>query len=72
MPGAIGDHVRTLYDTILAYVFDDLDNAGIPFKGGRGKSTKKAHSAIVFIRTSHLLMTSGTSRASSLICFSTA
>ncbi len=38
---ASGDHVRTLHDTILAYVFDDLDNAGIPFKGGRGNSTKK-------------------------------
>ncbi len=32
--GANGDHVRTLHDTILAYVFDDLDSAGIPFKGG--------------------------------------
>ena len=38
--GASGDHVRTLHDTILAYVFDDLDNAGIPFKGGRANSTK--------------------------------
>jgi hypothetical protein len=38
--GANRDHVRTLHDTILAYVFDDLDNAGIPFKGGRGKYTK--------------------------------
>ena len=38
--GASGDHVRSLHDTILAYVFDDLDNAGIPFNGRRGSSTK--------------------------------
>ena len=39
--GASGDHVRTIHDTILAYVFDYFVNAGIPFKGGRGNSTKK-------------------------------
>jgi hypothetical protein len=50
---------------ILAYVFDDLDAAGIPFKGGRGRSTK-AHSAVAFTRTSNLPMTSDTSRESSL------
>ncbi len=38
--GTKGDHVRTLHDTVLAYLFDDLKAAGIPFRGGPGKSTK--------------------------------
>jgi hypothetical protein len=47
-----GDHVRTLHDTILVvFVFDDLDSAGIPFKGGLGKYTKKTFSTTAFTRT---------------------
>ncbi len=39
--GANGDHVRTLHDTVLAYIFDELKAAGIFFRGGPGNSTKK-------------------------------
>jgi hypothetical protein len=39
--GANGDHVRTLHNTVMAYVSDDLDAAGISFQGGLGKFTKK-------------------------------
>ena len=62
--GAKGDPVRTLHGTVLAYLFDDLKAAGIPFRGGPGNYTK-THSRIAFPRTSQTV-TIGTSRASSL------
>jgi hypothetical protein len=62
--GARGDHVRTLHDTVLAYLFEDLKAAGIPFRGGPGNSTK-TYSRIAFPRTSPTV-TIGTSSASSL------
>ena len=42
--GAKGDHVRALHGSVLAYLFGDLKAAGIPFRGGPGKSTKKKFS----------------------------
>jgi hypothetical protein len=64
--GAYGDHVRTLHDTVLADIFDELKAAGIPFRGGPGNSTKThSRTRIAFPRTSQTV-TIGTSRASSL------
>ena len=38
--GAKGDHVRTLHDTILAYLIDSVASAGNPCKGGFGNTCK--------------------------------
>ena len=38
--GAKGDHVRTLHDTILAYLIESVASAGIPHKGGFGNTCK--------------------------------
>ena len=46
--GANGDHVRTLHDTVLAYLSDELDAAGISFQGGLGKSSKNTFSQSIF------------------------
>jgi hypothetical protein len=36
--GAKGDHVRTLHDTILAFIIESVASAGIPHKGGVGNT----------------------------------
>ncbi len=42
--GAKGDHAQTFHAIVLAYLFDDLKAAGIPFRGGPGNSTKNSFS----------------------------
>ncbi len=46
--GENGDHVRTLHDTVLAYVFEELNTARISFQGGLGNSTKNKFSHCIF------------------------
>ena len=46
--GAKGDHVRTLHDTILAYLIDSVASAGIPCKGGFGNTCKNLFAHCIF------------------------
>ena len=62
--GSYGDHVRTFHDTLLAYILDELNAAGVSFRGGPGISKNK-NSHIESPRTSQTTNI-GSSRVSSL------
>jgi hypothetical protein len=46
--GAKGDHVRTLHDTILAYLIESVASAGIPHKGGFGNTCKNLFAHCIY------------------------